>query len=471
MTRERWLKSVRRTLLLGCVAAMGSGAVACETPLTTERVVAGLSSPVFVTAPPGDDGRLFIVEQGGSIRIYDLVGGTMLATPFITIPVTSGGERGLLGLAFDPNYADNGHFFVDYTRLVEVAPGQLRLFSFVSRFSVSAADPNLADPASELEILQVQQPYDNHNGGWIAFGPDGYLYIAFGDGGSGGDPGNRAQDITDQLLGKMLRLDVSNATQEEPYAIPADNPFIGVAGDDEIWAYGLRNPWRDSFDRVTGELYIADVGQGTREEVDVQPADSIGGQNYGWRCYEGSIGYDLTGCPPASTMVFPIHEYTHGGSPFRCSITGGYVYRGAQIWDLAGTYFFADYCSNQIWTFRYVDGSVTDFRDRTSELDPPSYSINDIVSFGEDAAGNLYIVDHGGEIFRVVPNGPVVGDLNGDGQINAFDIEPFALALVDPAAYAEQYPEIDPDVTGDVNCDEVLDAFDIDPFVELLAGR
>ena len=467
-------KDVKRTLCaaanrLTAIAAVGVlsfAALGCGTNLTTERVAAGLSSPVFATAPPGDTQRLFIVEQTGTIRILDLATDTLKANPFLAVSVTSGGERGLLGLAFDPAYAENGFFYVDYTRVVSS-----QLTTFVSRFHVSGADPDVADPNSDLVILTIDQPYDNHNAGWIAFGPDGYLYVATGDGGSGGDPGGRAQDITDQWLGKLLRLDVSNASSANPYDVPPDNPFVGQTGDDEIWAYGLRNPWRPSFDRATGDLYIADVGQAVYEEVDFQPATSTGGENYGWRCYEADAPYNTSGCVPAATMVFPIYSYSHGGSPSRCAITGGYVYRGARIWDLRGTYFFADYCSSQIWSFRYDGAAVTDLQDRTAELDPPGFTINSISSFGEDASGELYICDLDGEVFRVIPDGPVVGDMNVDGSINGLDVDAFVLALTDPDAYRQQYVGVEPTVTGDINCDDALDGLDIDPFVNLLVSQ
>ena len=445
-------------------------APACETDLTTERVASGLARPVVVTAPPGDFDRVFIVEQRsgstGRIRILQLADNTLLPTPFLSIPgLATGSEQGLLGLAFHPNYAANGYFYVNYT----ISGGT----TYIRRYQVSGLDPDIADASSGFTILSVSQPFSNHNGGWLDFGPDGYLYIGLGDGGSAGDPGNRAQDITSQFLGKMLRIDVDGddfpADAGANYAIPPGNPFVGLTGDDEIWAYGLRNPWRCSFDRETGDLYIGDVGQNAWEEIDFQSAASAGGENYGWRCYEGNAPYSTGGCAAPSSMVFPIHVYSHSQG---CSVTGGYVYRGAKIWDLRGTYFFADYCSNKIWTFRYDGASQTDFRDRTAQLAPGGgLSIGGISSFGEDAKGELYICDlSGGEVFKVVPSGPVVGDMNGDGAINAFDIDPFVLALADPVAYGEQFVGIDPDVTGDINCDGALNAFDIDPFVSVVTG-
>ncbi len=370
------------------------------TELTTVRVASGLSAPIFVISPPGDLQRVFIVEQPGRIKILE--GGEILPAPFLDIidNVGYGGERGLLGLAFHPDYENNGYFFVNYTNNSGT--------TIISRFTVTS-DPDEADPGSEFVVLTISQPYTNHNGGWIAFGPDdSHLYIGMGDGGAGGDPGNRAQDITNMLLGKLLRIDVDGddfpADPNRNYAIPPDNPFVGITGDDEIWAYGLRNPWRCAFDRLTGDLYIADVGQNAWEEIDFQLASSAGGENYGWRLMEGNHCYNPpSDCDPGG-LTYPIYEYSRGGSPFRCSITGGYVYRGDDIPDLQGVYFFADYCSDQIWSFRYDDNNISEFTDRTDELDPGNgLSINDISSFGEDGSGELYIVDLGGEIYKILP--------------------------------------------------------------------
>jgi glucose/arabinose dehydrogenase len=375
------------------VTGICSAALAAETQLTTTRIASGLASPVGVVAPPGESGRLFVVQQGGQIRI--IKNGQVLATPFISISVTFSGEQGLLGLAFDPDYQSNGYFYVNYVR-----SGVTR----VSRFSVSDTDADVADPSSELLILSQSQPFSNHNAGQLAFSPnDGMLYIGFGDGGSGNDPGNRAQN-PQIWLGKMLRIDVRNAQQGDPYDIPADNPFIDDNGVlDEIWSLGLRNPWRYSFDVENSDLYIADVGQNAREEVDYRPGDSMGGENYGWRCLEGFRCTGLSGCSCTDqTLTAPIHEYTHS---LGCSITGGYVYRGLKMPDLSGTYFFADWCSARIWSLRVVNGEATDIRDRTAELDPPNFAINNIASFGQDNNGEVYIVDRGGEVFKILPRG------------------------------------------------------------------
>ncbi|MCH7596685.1 MAG: PQQ-dependent sugar dehydrogenase [Planctomycetes bacterium] len=377
-------------------------AVACATPLATVRVAAGLNDPLFVTHAPGDFDRIFIVERSGRIKI--LKNGVVLLSAFLDLApdLTSGGEQGLLGLAFHPDYQTNGAFFVNYTD----TSGR----TVVARYGVSA-DPDVADATEEI-LLRIAQPFENHNGGWIGFGPDGYLYVAMGDGGDRNDPGNRAQDTQNQLLGKILRIDVDGddfpGDALRNYAIPPDNPFVGQVEDDEIWAYGLRNPWRCSFDRQTGDLYIGDVGQDAREEINFQPASSLGGENYGWRCMEGMSCTGLSGCTcNDASLTLPVHDYVHG--PPSCnSVTGGYVYRGSAIAGLAGTYFFAEFCKGQIWSFRMSGGSVVDFQERTSELAPIVGAIELPSSFGEDAFGELYICDLAdGEVYKIVSSIPV----------------------------------------------------------------
>ncbi|MDF1545471.1 MAG: PQQ-dependent sugar dehydrogenase [bacterium] len=390
------------------------------TLLTAVEIVTGLSDPVLLISPPNDSARLFIVEQGGRIRIFE--DDSLLTLPFLNISSLTalGSERGLLGLAFEPDYETSGRFYVNYTD----NSGN----TVVSRYAVSG-DPDLADASSAEIIIEINQPFSNHNGGMIAFGPlDGQLYIGMGDGGSGGDPQNNAQTPT-TLLGKMLRLDVSGSGPG--YAVPADNPFVGSLDTlAEIWTLGLRNPWRFSFDRATGDLYIADVGQGDLEEVDFQDADSDGGENYGWRLKEGLSCYNpSTNCDPMGLLDDPIHQYSHGGSPFRCSISGGYVYRGCAIADLSGTYFFGDYCSGQVWSLRYDGVNLTEFQDRTTELGLPSISIS---SFGEDAQGELYIIDYvQGRVFKIVPDGvpstcssccDQPGDFSNDGAVDITDL-------------------------------------------------
>jgi len=363
------------------------------TPITAQLLIPGLTQPLFVCSPPGDNDRLFIVERTGRIRIYK--NGAILSRPFIDLSskiTTSGSEQGLLGLAFHPDYSSNGYFYVNYVD----HSGD----SHIARFSVSATDPDSAVLSSEKTILFVNQPYSNHNAGMLAFGPnDGYLYFGLGDGGSGGDPQNRAQNL-DSLFGKLLRVDVDSG---DPYSIPPSNPFVGNSNArPEIWAYGLRNPWRFSFDRQTGDLYIGDVGQNAVEEVDYQPVSSSGGQNYGWRLMEGDRCYNpSSNCDPGG-LTPPILTYYHSDPGNPCSITGGYVYRGCAIPDLTGTYFYADYCYGHVWSFKYDGTTLSDWQDRTNELGLNNLSIS---SFGEDAAGEIYIVDLGGSVYKIVPDG------------------------------------------------------------------
>jgi glucose/arabinose dehydrogenase len=403
------------TLLGLCLAVFPfASRAAAEIPLTTTRVASGLSMPVFVTAPPGDTSRLFIVEQGtngtASIKILDLSTNTVLGTPFLTISgIATGGERGLLGLAFHPDYASTGYFYVYLS--------DTGASNSVWRYTVSAL-PDVADPASVRTVMVMAHPASNHNGGWIAFGPDDYLYVATGDGGSGVN----AQNI-DILLGKMLRIDVNGddfpANANANYAIPPTNPFVGTTGADEVWHYGLRNPWRDSFDPATGDLYIGDVGASTIEEISFQPSGT-GGLNFGWDCMEGGNCTGSMACTCNSTsLTDPIHTYGHS---LGCAVMGGYVYRGSALCGLQGTYFFADNCSNQIWSFRYTGGLVADFTNRTAELDPPgTLAIGGISSFGEDQNGELYLCAlYSGDVFRVVPGALV--DCNQNGVQDACDI-------------------------------------------------
>jgi glucose/arabinose dehydrogenase len=363
------------------------------------QVLSGLDQPVRLVAPEGDP-RLFVVERSGLIRVFDQQGlelGTFLN---ISAQTSTFSERGLLGLAFAPDYALTGRFYINFTDL----QGDTR----IARYTVSEENENLADPSSQEIILTVDQPYANHNGGHLEFGPDNMLYIGLGDGGSSGDPQNRAQN--DQvLLGKMLRLDVDVPVG---YEIPADNPFVGLAPRDEIWAKGLRNPWCYSFDQATDDLYIADVGQGSEEEVDVQPALSEGGENYGWRLMEGNLCYSPpTDCNDGS-LTLPIHTYTRGGSPFRCAISGGYVYRGASLPSLTGKYFFADYCSNQIWSLTWTQvGGVGGVVEHTAEMTPPG-GYGSVASFGQDGLGELYIMDiDRGRAYRIVSSSSSVPEV------------------------------------------------------------
>lgn len=367
-------------LLLACGGDSGTGSQlpAGRAAVRLQQVAEGLDSPVYLTAPPGDS-RLFVVEQPGRIRIIQ--NGGLLPTPFLDITdrVRSGGERGLLSVAFHPQYRSNGYLYVNYTD----RSGDTR----IERYRVGS-DRNRADPASAMRLLSVEQPYANHNGGLLKFGPDGMLYIGMGDGGSGGDPQNHGQRL-DTLLGAMLRIDVDRGT---PYGIPADNPFAGRAdARGEIWAYGLRNPWRFSFDRATGELFIADVGQNAWEEVHVTRAGEAG-VNYGWKTLEGSHCFRTDSCERAG-LALPVLEYPHSDG---CSITGGYVYRGRALPDLVGHYFYADYCRGWIRSFRHANGRATE--ERRWELG----DAGSIASFGEDAAGELYVIDKGGKVFKLV---------------------------------------------------------------------
>lgn len=374
--------------------------------LTAEPFASGFDRPVFATSPPGDFERLFVLEQHtGMIKIVNIQTGAVNGTAFLDIGslISGGNEQGLLGLAFHPDYDQNGYFYVNYTD----GSGDTK----VVRYQVSG-DPDIADAGTAFTILFLDQPFSNHNGGWIAFGDDGYLYIATGDGGAGGDPGNRAQDIT-TLFGKILRIDVDGGS---PYANPSDNPFVGIAGEDEIWHYGVRNPWRCSFDRLTNDLYIGDVGQGDYEEISFQASDTSG-INFGWRLKEGTHCYDPpTLCDPGGITTDPIHEYDHGP---HCSVTGGYVYRGCVIPELVGTYFFADYCSDSIWTFRYDGNTKIDSQNRTAELGAAGVSV---VSFAEDNFGELYILKLSGDISKIVPAAGIT-DCNENGIHDACEIE------------------------------------------------
>jgi glucose/arabinose dehydrogenase len=354
-----------------------------------QQVANGLG-PVTSIANAGD-GRLFLTVQTGRILIVEN-GSTPRSQPFLDIRdrITTDGERGLLSVAFHPRYAENGFFFVNYTNL----QGN----TVIARYQVSAANPDQADPASARILLTIEQPYSNHNGGLLKFGPDGYLYIGMGDGGSGFDPECRAQK-PDMLLGKMLRIDVDQNVAAPPYyGIPASNPFRGPgAPPDEVWASGLRNPWRFSFDRETGDLWIADVGQNRREEIDFQPASSRGGENYGWKVMEGTLCSSSDSCPASTpacdsaAFTPPVLEYDHGP---HCSVTGGYVYRGSGAAQLRGSYVFGDFCSGVLWAAaRQGDG----FTVRTI-----SGQVSQLTTFGEDRTGELYAANGAGQLFRFV---------------------------------------------------------------------
>jgi glucose/arabinose dehydrogenase len=387
-TRQRsWLHPVVAVALLtstiACRPDPANAQGEQELPsLALDQVAAGLENPTTIVHAGDGSGRLFVLEQPGRIRV--IADGELLSEPFLDLSgqVSAGGERGLLGLAFHPDYSENGRFYVDYT--------DLDGHTVVAGYLVSEADSNLADPASGTEVLRVEQPYSNHNGGQLAFGPDGYLYVSLGDGGSGGDPHDNGQDLG-TLLGSILRLDVDGA---QPYAVPADNPFVDREGArPEIWAYGLRNPWRFSFDRDTGDLWIADVGQHVWEEINLQPGDSPGGENYGWRVMEGAHCFRPSEGCEREGLVLPVLEYDHGQG---CSVTGGYRYRGSVLPGLAGVYVFADYCSGVVWGANEGAGGSW------SSVSLLSSGLR-VSAFGEDEAGELYLADHlGGAVYRLV---------------------------------------------------------------------
>lgn len=363
------------------LAVLGFAATLSAQEIQLTPVVSGITSPTDIQNADDGSGRLFLVEQNGLIRI--LHNGVLNEQPFldITSKTRAGGERGLLGLAFPPDFGQRQRFYLDYT--------DLRGDTTIAEYRVSS-NPDTADPASETVLLKVVQPFANHNGGQLRFGPDGYLYIGMGDGGSGGDPLGNGQN-PNALLGKMLRVDVESTPGT--VKIPPDNPFVGRNGArPEIWAYGLRNPWRFSFDRATGDLWIADVGQDAYEEIDLQPRASHGGENYGWNIMEGTHCYSANNCSTEG-LTLPIFDYPHSEG---CSITGGFVYRGRKAGALRGTYVYGDYCSGRIWGLDQKDSVWTN-----RLLSDSGMSIS---TFGEDEAGEVYVADAAqGKVYRIDP--------------------------------------------------------------------
>lgn len=377
--------------LLSAVLIFITFSAKAQTNISLTSWASGITRPIEVQNC-GDD-RVFVVRQAGVIRVYDTAG-VALAAPFLdiqTIINDNGNEQGLLGLAFDPDYKINGYFYVNYTNLSG--------HTTISRFSVSASDSNIADPTSEAILKVIYQPYSNHNGGCLRFGPDGYLYIGMGDGGSAGDPGNRAQNLH-SLLGKMLRIDVHGSL---PYEIPSTNPYAidTTNGSPEIWDYGVRNPWRFNFDKVTGNLWIADVGQNAREEINFESYGNTGNINYGWHCREGFISYPAGAgdCNGTVGLTEPIWEYPHGPA---CSVSGGLVYRCPDNSALWGKYLFADYCSGEIWSLLQNGGPLFEC---DTLLD---FNNNTIASFGEDKWGRVYVCGEGNStVYRLKVTSPI----------------------------------------------------------------
>jgi glucose/arabinose dehydrogenase len=381
---------------VGVAVALHVGFAAARTEAAGDPALLSIgtfSSPVYVTAPPGDGERVFIVEQGGSIKIVKH--GTTVGTAFLNLtgPVKSGGEQGLLSLAFAPDYASSGRFYVFYT--ADSPSGEL----IVAEYRRSA-NPDVADPVGRIVLAIPHPTFTNHNGGQLQFGPDGYLYIATGDGGGGDDPDDNGQDLN-ALLGKLLRIDPRLGPNGEPYTVPGTNPFVGQAGRrPEIWSYGLRNPWRFSFDRVTGDLTVADVGQNEWEEIDFVPAGARAGgaTNFGWDCFEGrhDYGNDPPWCSPRpSNHTRPVHEYDHSRG---CSITGGYVVRDPELPALAGRYVYGDFCDGDIWSV------VLSSPDATGDA-PTGLNVESLSSFGEDACSRVYAVSRDGTVYRLYAEG------------------------------------------------------------------
>jgi glucose/arabinose dehydrogenase len=369
------------------------GAVVLGGPTTADIAlvlrVSGLTAPVFITDAGDGTNRFFIVEQTGRIKIWN--GTSVLGTPFLSLAgkVSGGGEQGLLGLAFHPDYETNRKLYVNFTN----PSGD----TIIREYKASLSNPNLVDKDTKRLVLKQQQPFSNHNGGMLLFGPDGYLYVGLGDGGSAGDPGNRAQD-KGTLLGKMLRINVDGRTGGKGYGIPSSNPYVGEPGKNEIWQRGLRNPWRYSFDRANGNLWIGDVGQYKWEEIDRARNTASGpgrGVNWGWRVLEGTHCYKPpSGCNRTGKKM-PVTEYKHTQASGRCSVTGGYVYRGSAIPDLVGGYVFADYCTGEIFV---IPAGASNGVTRTRLLNTSA----NISSFGERPNGELFVVDRGGRIYSIV---------------------------------------------------------------------
>jgi glucose/arabinose dehydrogenase len=456
------MKSALSVLAVAATLGVAPAVDAQVVNVRTDRIATGLNYPVYVTHAPGDTTRLFILQKTGQIRIFDLNTNTLITTPFLSVGVTGGtsasDERGLLGLAFDPGYQKNGQFYVYYT-----GSGT----NVLARYTRSANNPNIANASGQI-MMSWADFASNHNGGWIGFGPDGNLYMAVGDGGGANDPNATGQNLQSQL-GKIHRIKPTVGGAAPYYTIPAGNPFVGGSStiDDTIWAYGMRNPWRCSFDRATGDFWIADVGQNAIEEINFQAAGAAGGLNYGWRCMEGLNCTGLSGCTcNAASLIKPIRQYSHvSGTNGGFSITGGYVYRGCRMPELQGTYFYADYVSNNVWSFRYnsATNTQTEFTLRNSQVSPSidGFTVSQISSFGEDANGELYIVRQGssantGQIFKIVPT---TGDGTCAPPCAPADID--CNGVVDSADLAALLSNWGGKGTGDVDGNGTVDSADL----------
>jgi glucose/arabinose dehydrogenase len=499
------INTVRLSMLAAlAVLACAPGALAQQQKLRSELVVAGLTQPVWVGGAPGDPTRLYVIEKilpgqtVARIRVIndaDTPTPTLNPVPFLEVSsvANNGIEQGLLAMAFHPDFASNGSFWFTFSRNPD-------WYWVLHRGQRSATNPDQADPTTEL-VWQIPHPRDNHYSGWLEFGNDGYLYTACGDGGGSnddqppsGDTTGNAQDTTNNKLGKIFRIDVDGwdnipgnadddgvpADPTRNYRNPLDNPFFGVPGDDEIWAYGIRNAWRCGFDALTNELYVTDVGQNLQEEVTILPP--VGGLNLGWRCFEGNLETNLGGCSPLPTpVVMPIITYGHFDNPVPplmnegCAITGGVVYRGSLMPCFQGSYIFADWCSGDIFTFRKdASGAVTELLPRRDELDPPGApQLNRPTSFGTDMFGEMYVVDQqGGEVFRILPNGfePPFDDCNANQVPDSCDIATGTSVDDDQNGVPDECitPVCD---SVDFNLDELFpDVLDITDFLAVFAG-
>ncbi|MCH2133469.1 MAG: PQQ-dependent sugar dehydrogenase [Phycisphaerales bacterium] len=451
---------MKKQILAACgvLAVLAGGLQADTPPLTSELVMSGLNEPTFVTAPAGDTARLFIVEKGGRIRLAK--NDVLQGTPFLNISslVPSETWNGMLGLCFDPDFEANGLFYIQHT-----LGGSSSNRVCVARYQVST-NPDLADATSREVILELDYPGSQafHVGGWIGFGPDGYLYIPMGDGGYSGDvtAGPRSQSL-DVPWGKVLRIDVHGADAypadpDRNFAIPADNPFIGT-GLGEIWVRGLRNPYRADFDEVTGDFWIADVGLFLREEIDVVPATSGGGQNFGWDCAEGHWCASNGSCACNALLTAPVHDYDHSDG---CSITGGSVYDGCLMPQMQGRYFFSDWCSASVWSGRYEGGTLVDWQDHTAELNPTGQpAISGVTAIGVDGRGEMIVVSQQGRLYRILPADSgntcdVPGDVDGDGLVGVNDV----LAVLKGWGSCPPVGSCPADLDGDgeVNVNDVL---------------